>query len=83
MNHHGHGRFYRVWDCVISLESGWNPYAVGAAGERGLVQAHPIWASVFDWSRMFEVEYNVLAGIEIWRRAGGSWRPWSVAWRCV
>lgn len=69
-----------VWHCIIKHESGWDPNAVGAAGERGLIQAHPIWASRFDWSRMFDPAYNMAAGITIYELQG--WRAWSVHARC-
>lgn len=69
-----------IWECIIGYESGWNRWAVGGAGERGILQVHPIWFGTFDAGRLFDPDYNVRAGIYIYRAQG--WRAWSVHWRC-
>lgn len=71
-----------AWDCIITHESGWNRWATGRAGERGLTQVHPVWFGTFDASRLYDPDYNVRAAVTIWRAAGGSWRPWSTARGC-
>ena len=38
---------------VARCESGFNTYAVGSAGERGLFQIHPIHRSWVNWGAMF------------------------------
>ena len=69
-----------VWECIINLESGFNRWAVGGAGERGLAQVHPVWFGTFDAGRLFEPDYNVKAAIYIYRAQG--WSAWSVHARC-
>lgn len=65
---------------VIWCESKFNPAAVGAAGERGALQIHPIHErgmakQGLDW-RNSEVDRTIYA-IQMWERSG--WQPWSCA----
>lgn len=64
-----------------------DPKAVGAAGERGVFQIHPIhfgqparrgltWR--IDADRLFDVAYNVRVAFEM-SRGGRDWGPWSCA----
>lgn len=66
---------FRIVDC----ETGgtWNPLAVGALGERGLFQIHPIHFWRFDADRLFDPEYNTWAAYQLYREGG--WTPWSCA----
>lgn len=66
---------------VIWCESKFNPAAVGAAGERGALQIHPIHEAGMrrqglDW-RNSEVDRTRYA-IQMWERSG--WQP---AWSCA
>lgn len=72
------------WDCATALrvaacESGMNPAAVGAAGERGLFQIHPVHAPALGarWAQMFDPATNIAVAHELYRTQG--WRPWSCA----
>ncbi len=68
---------------LVTCESGWNRWAVGSFGERGLFQVHPIhrYGIVarlgYSWDDMFEVEPNIHVAAEI-RRVQGlrAWTCW-------
>lgn len=65
------------WDRIITRESGGDPTATGSAGERGLVQIHPIHRSWLGgwWDRMYEPAANAFAAVSLKAQAGG-WSPW-------
>ena len=62
---------------VIQCESNWDKNAIGWAGERGLLQIHPIHMNTMDERGLnfFEERDRLMYAIEIWEYAG--WRPWS------
>ena len=67
---------------LVQCESRWNRLAVGAAGERGLLQIHPVHIPLinrmgYSWDDMFLVEPNLRVGVEI-RRVQGlrAWTCW-------
>lgn len=76
-----------AWDCIITHESAWNPGALhldtNGYYSRGLTQINDQWHSWRwagkDWTNP---AHNVRVAIDIWRAAGGSWRPWSTARGC-
>lgn len=77
LNRNGHGRYWDTWSRIIACESGWNPYAVGAAGELGLAQIHPVhgWLwSRYGW-RWSNPADNTLAALYVYRQQG--WSAWS------
>lgn len=63
---------------IIACESGWNRWAVGPYGERGLTQVHPVHAKPgeaiprlgYTFDDMFEVEPNLRVAAEIRRTQG-------------
>lgn len=56
---------------IINCESGGNPNATGAAGERGLAQIHPIHAdSTYDPEANIRAAYRISGG-------GVSWAAWT------
>jgi hypothetical protein len=61
---------------IAYCESRYYPHAVGAAGERGIFQIHPVHFGSVDESRLFEPLYNARFA---WRmsRGGTSWAPWT------
>lgn len=60
--------------CKISFcESGWNPNAIGHAGELGWFQIHPRWHS----DATLNPAGNVAAAVRI-SSGGTNWSPWSV-----
>lgn len=60
---------------IIQCESGGNPNATGAQGERGLFQVHPRWHP----DATYDPEGNVRAAYRI--SAGGqNWVAWSCSW---
>jgi len=65
-------------DCIIGRESHYDTWAVGAAGERGLMQIHPVHAWRFEpyggFDAAFTPEVNLLVGYELYRDQG--WWPW-------
>lgn len=61
---------------VASCESHLSPRAVGAAGERGLFQIHPIHFSWLNEARLFEARYNSQIAYRM-SRGGTSWGPWT------
>jgi hypothetical protein len=64
---------------VRGRESSNLPWVVGAAGERGLFQIHPVHAARFDrfggWDAAFDPWANTEVAAELWREFG--WQPWS------
>ena len=67
---------------LVQCESRWNRWAVGAAGERGLFQIHPLWIPEirrlgWTWDDMFEAEPNIRMAAHI-RRVQGlrAWTCW-------
>ena len=67
---------------VAWCESRAYPRAVGAAGERGLMQIAPVHLPRilklgYTWDDMFLAEPNVVVARDIWDEAG--WAPWSCA----
>mgnify|MGYP000966845867 FL=1 len=57
---------------VMQCESGGNPNATGAQGERGLMQIHPRWHpdSTYDPAGKLQAAYRISNG-------GGDWSAWS------
>lgn len=73
--------FARHYLDVSWCESGHNPLAVGAIGERGLMQIAPVHIPRinrlgFTWNDMFEPTANILVAIDIWLDTE-SWAAWS------
>ena len=75
--------YKKDWDCerakkIIKCESGWNPKAVNGnkngSVDVGLMQINTIHKA--DTERLFDYEYNIDKGYEIYLRAGKSFRPW-------
>lgn len=77
----------RNWVYCVTHESHGNPTTVGEAGERGIMQIHPIHARKFKqitgvsfWRQ--DTEDNVRFGLWLWEQGeeayGNGWRPWSV-----
>lgn len=69
-----------VVECLIARESRGNPYAVGSAGERGLMQVHPItWGYLARYGitpdALFDPATNIRAAYLLYIEAGGL-RPW-------
>ena len=70
---------------VAACESaGWRPgerlrfytYALGAAGERGLFQIHPVHFGWLNEQRLFDPLYNARIAYRL-SRGGTSWRHWT------
>ena len=60
---------------LIERESSWNPRAVGAAGERGVMQIHPAggaWAKYGPAGASWDAAFNVPTNI----RVGTLWMAW-------
>lgn len=58
---------------IMRCESSGNPTVVGAAGERGLLQIHPVHGAA--WAAAFDPEVNIRTAYAL--SAGGTyWRPW-------
>lgn len=69
-----------VVECLIQRESKGDPYAVGLAGERGLLQVHPItWSYLSRFGitpdALFDPATNIRAAYLLYIEAGGL-RPW-------
>ena len=62
---------------VALCESGFNPAAVGAAGELGILQVHPVHAAAMMAAGLdFQSERDrILWAVELWQEQGGS--PWA------
>ena len=72
------GEAIRVAECESSLR--WD--AVGAAGERGILQIHPVHrgrveALGFSWDEMLMPWQNAVVAADLWAEQG--WRPWVCA----
>lgn len=81
---HPYVRFLTEAAPVIECESGGNELAVGAAGERGLLQLHPVHQIRveqlgYTWDQMFERYPNLHVAYTIWLRQ--SWWPWAYCGR--
>jgi hypothetical protein len=68
----------RVSDC----ESRHRPHVVGAAGERGVMQIHPVHRSLvaslgYAWDQVADTRVNLAVARAVFVQAGRSWRPWS------
>ena len=61
---------------VAECESHMSPRAVGAAGERGLFQIHPVHFSWLDEARLFEARYNSQIAFRM-SRGGTNWSAWT------
>lgn len=61
---------------VASCESHLYPRAVGAAGERGLFQIHPVHFGWLDEWRLFEPAYNSRIAYRM-SRGGTDWSAWA------
>ena len=67
---------------VVYCESRFNPGTVGAAGERGLFQIHPVHIPYLQdrgmaWDDMFSVSANIAYAYDLYSRSG--WGPWTCA----
>jgi len=77
------GYSWRVEDAlaVAWCEMGghWNPTAIGAAGERGPFQLHPIHAGRWPdyWEGSMIPSRNAEMAFDIWSESG--WGPWTCA----
>lgn len=69
-----------IWECIITHESGWDRWAIGGAGERGLTQIHPVHFGWVDEDRLWEPDYNLQIAITLWRASG--WKPWTTRYKC-
>lgn len=75
------------WDCGTALrvarcESTMRPDAVGRAGERGLMQVHPVHRARIErlgytWDQMLQPGPNLAVAHDLYREQG--WRPWTCA----
>jgi soluble lytic murein transglycosylase-like protein len=70
------GRHARAALAVARCESGMNPRAVGRAGERGLMQIHPVHFGWVDEARLFDPLYNARIAYRL-SRDGTSWAQWT------
>lgn len=61
---------------IAWCESRWWPYAVGAAGERGPFQIHPVHYGWVDEERLWDPWYSAQVA---WRlsQGGTDWSPWT------
>lgn len=67
---------------VVYCESRFNPGTVGAAGERGLFQIHPVHIPYLaergmTWDSMFDPASNIAYAYDLYNRSG--WGPWTCA----
>ncbi|GAB4321012.1 MAG: hypothetical protein Kow0010_01150 [Dehalococcoidia bacterium] len=66
---------------VAGCESGWQPRAIGSAGEQGLFQIHPVHFWRFrergPGTSPMDPVANARIALEIWTEEG--WAPWSCA----
>jgi soluble lytic murein transglycosylase-like protein len=66
---------------VVQCESNFNPGVVGAAGERGLFQIHPVHiqylAPFGGWDAMFDPAANIAYAHNLYSQQG--WGPWTCA----
>ncbi|KKN82294.1 hypothetical protein LCGC14_0311070 [marine sediment metagenome] len=74
--------------CISYWETGesFDPLRVGAAGERGVFQVHPVHINRFisygGWGSAFIVSVNASVAYEIWLDDGGSFKQWTTASLC-
>lgn len=75
--------------CIVWLESSNDPATVGAAGERGLFQIHPMHRRDYEaftgkpWSTVADPHMSGLYARHLWDEVGRRWSPtWSTARRC-
>jgi hypothetical protein len=61
---------------VARCESNLHTWATGAAGERGLFQIHPTWASKFDWHHAYLPRVNARFAYYL-SRGGTDWSHWT------
>lgn len=67
---------------LVQCESGWNQWAVGAAGELGALQIHPVHKGLvarmgYRWEDMHQWEPNLRVAVEIRRTQGlRAWSCW-------
>lgn len=67
---------------IMSKESGGNPTAYSPTNDAGLMQINvPTWGPFFGLTaeQLFDPETNMKCARVVYDRAGGSWRPWTVA----
>ena len=62
---------------IVQCESGGDTMAVGALGEIGLLQIHPVNLSLVGDVDLFDPLSNLNAGFEVYEEQG--WRAWSCA----
>ena len=67
---------------VVHCESRFNPGTVGAAGDRGLFQIHPVHIPYLSdrgmsWEAMFDPASNIAYAHDLYSRSG--WGPWTCA----
>lgn len=67
---------------VVRCESSFNAGTVGAAGERGLFQIHPVHIPYLQdrgmtWDSMFDPASNIAYAYDLYSRSG--WGPWTCA----
>ena len=75
------GEFARGFLAVAECESGYNPQAVGALGELGILQVHPVHMQLvtrlgYYWEQMAEAAPNIVVAAWIWSYTE-SWASWS------
>lgn len=71
----GYGWELDVVDNVVECESGWNPGAVGRAGEASLFQIHPVNFGRFGGRNPWDPVANTDVALQMRREQG--WWPWS------
>lgn len=70
------GRYGRQALRVARCESHLNPRALGAAGERGIFQIHPVHFRWLDEDRLWQPYYNARVAYRM-SRGGRDWRAWT------
>ena len=65
---------------VIPCESSWDATKTGAAGERGLMQLHPVQRERIErlgytWDQMYEPKPNIMVALDLYLAEGS--RPWA------
>lgn len=74
---------YSILTSIIACESGGIPTQTGKAGERGLMQVHPVHAyktvvqAGYTWEQMYQPVPNLNVAYLIWQLQG--WGAWSCA----
>ncbi len=73
--------------CLAWYESEFKPYALGKAGERGILQISPYWNYVvlgemgYTPDNLWNIDRNVQVAAEI-RNRWGNFNAWSTRWKC-